>query len=52
MLDRFVPSGTYDDIAAVLRERYGGLTRRITFPMPDDPADDALAAQVIGQLQS
>ena len=51
MLDRFVPSGTYDEIAAILIQRYAGLTGRITFPMPDDPADDPLVAGVIRQLQ-
>jgi len=52
MLEKFVPRGTYDDIAAVYRERYGGLTRRITFPLPDDPADDECVAGVVGQLQA
>jgi probable F420-dependent oxidoreductase len=51
MLEKFVPRGTYDEIAAVYRERYGDLTRRITFPMPADPQDDALAAQAIAQLK-
>ncbi|MCB1842924.1 MAG: TIGR03617 family F420-dependent LLM class oxidoreductase [Halioglobus sp.] len=52
MLERFVPRGTYSDIADVYRQRYGELTRRITFPMPDDPADDSLVAEVVRQLQS
>lgn len=52
MLDRFVPSGTYSEIAAELRARYAGLAGRITFPMPEDSADDALAAGVIEQLQA
>ena len=51
MLDKFVPRGTYDVIADVYRQRYAGLTRRITFPMPADPADDELAAAAIAQLQ-
>ena len=51
MLEKFVPRGTYDEIDAVYRERYGDLTRRITFPMPADPADDKLAAQVIARLR-
>ncbi len=51
MLEQFVPRGTYDEIAAVYRERYGELTRRITFPIPDDPADDELAAAAIARLQ-
>jgi hypothetical protein len=52
MLEKFVPRGTYAEIARVLRERYGDLSRRITFPIPDDPADDRLVAEVIGQLQA
>jgi probable F420-dependent oxidoreductase len=51
MLEKFVPRGTYDEIAAVLKEKYAGLTRRITFPMPADPADDELAAMVIARLR-
>lgn len=52
MLAQFVPRGTYAEIAQVFRERYGQLTRRITFPMPQDPADDRLVAEVVRQLQS
>ncbi len=51
MLEKFVPRGTYDTIANHLKERYAGLTRRITFPMPEDENDDELAAQAIRQLQ-
>jgi len=51
MLTRFVPRGTYDTIAHEYQERYAGLTQRITFPMPADEADDALAAKAIRQLQ-
>lgn len=52
MLDKFVPRGTYDEIAAVYRQRYAGLTRRITFPLPDDPQDDERVADVIRQLHA
>ena len=51
MLEKFVPRGTYVEIATVLREKYAGLTRRITFPMPDDPVDDGLAAAAIAALR-
>lgn len=51
MLEKFVPRGSYDNIAEVLRERYAGLTQRITFPMPEDPADDSLAALAVAGLQ-
>jgi probable F420-dependent oxidoreductase len=51
VLEKIIPQGTYDEIAQQYRARYGELTTRITFPMPDDPDDDALAASVIKQLQ-
>ena len=51
MLAEFVPRATYDEIADVLIERYQGLTRRISFPMPDDPANDKLAQQAIERLR-
>jgi probable F420-dependent oxidoreductase len=51
MLDAFVPHGTYNEVAAVYRDRFGGLTKRVTFPIPSDPADDALAAEAIAQLK-
>ncbi len=52
VLERIIPIGTYDEIEAIYRERYEGLTTRITFPMPEDPADDALAAEVIARLKN
>ncbi|QFU76092.1 TIGR03617 family F420-dependent LLM class oxidoreductase [Halioglobus maricola] len=52
MLEKFVPRGTYDDIARVYRERYEGLCRRITFPMPENPDDDHLAAAAIARLKA
>jgi len=51
MLGQFVPRGTYPQIAQVFRERYAGLTRRVTFPIPLNPADDNLVAEVVRQLQ-
>jgi len=51
-LTEFVPRGTYAEIGEIYKRRYGGLTRRITFPIPQDPADDAAAAQVIAQLKT
>jgi probable F420-dependent oxidoreductase len=51
MLEQFVPRGTYDAIADALLERYAGLAHSITFPMPEDPADDALAAAAIAHLR-
>ena len=51
MLREFVPKGTYDEIAEVMIDRYQGLTKRITFPTPEDPADDALAMKAIERLR-
>lgn len=51
MLEKFVPRGTYDEIADIIKQRYAGLTSRITFPMPENPADDALARAAIARLQ-
>jgi probable F420-dependent oxidoreductase len=52
MLEKFVPRGDYGEIADILRNKYAGLTRRITFPMPGDPGDDALAAAAIAALKA
>lgn len=52
MLAEFVPRGTYQSIAAELKNRYGDLSGRITFPMPEDPLDDSLAAVAIAELQA
>jgi probable F420-dependent oxidoreductase len=46
MLDVFVPAGTYADLPAMLRERYGGLAREISLPLGDPGDDDAVAAMV------
>jgi probable F420-dependent oxidoreductase len=51
MLDALVPQAPYDEIAPVLQRWYSGLVTRITFPVPDDPADDALAARAIAALR-
>lgn len=52
MMEKFVPRGTYAEIAEVFRARYAGLSDCVTFPIPDDPADDALAAQAIARMKS
>jgi probable F420-dependent oxidoreductase len=51
VLDAFAPSGRYDEIADVLDRAYGDLTDWITFPMPDDPAQDDAAAGAIARLR-
>ena len=51
MLEKFVPRGTYEEIAGVFRARYSDLSGRITFPMPKNPEHDALAASAIASLK-
>jgi probable F420-dependent oxidoreductase len=52
MLDAIVPQGRYAEIAQILRSWYGNLATRINFPLPADPADDALAARAIAELRA
>jgi len=52
MLEALVPQGPYATIARTLREWYGGLATRITFPLPEDPGDDPLAARAIAELRA
>ncbi|MDP6979806.1 MAG: TIGR03617 family F420-dependent LLM class oxidoreductase [Myxococcota bacterium] len=52
LLETMIPSGTYDEIADRLRERNRGLATQITFPMPDDPANDPRVAEVIAALRA
>jgi probable F420-dependent oxidoreductase len=51
MLDALVPQGSYDEIAGVLRDWYGGLATSLTFPLPDDPTHDARIARAIAALR-
>jgi len=51
MLDAFSPSGRFEEIADVLRERYGGLSDWITFPMPEDPGGDSAVSAVLRALR-
>lgn len=52
LLDALVPSGTYAAIADVLRARFEGLAARMTFPLPDDPANEPEVREVIGALRA
>ena len=52
MLEKFVPRGTYADIADIYKARYAGLTQRITFPIPADPKHDGYVAKVLDELKS
>ena len=51
MLDTFVPTAPYGEVADVLRDRYGELSDWITFPMPADPARDAACRKAIAALK-
>lgn len=51
LLETMIPSGTYEEIAQRLLERYRGLATHITFPMPDDPTEDFRVAEVIAALR-
>lgn len=51
VLDAVVPIATYDELSAVLLERFGALADAILLPLPPDPADDAALGGVIAELQ-
>ena len=51
MLEKFVPRGTYENIADIYKARYADLSKRITFTIPDNPQDDQLAARAIATLK-
>lgn len=51
VMSEFVPRGTYEEISGIYRERFQGLAKSVTFPVPEDPAHDALAATAIAALQ-
>jgi probable F420-dependent oxidoreductase len=51
MLNAFVPSATYAQIAGELKNWYGELATRITFPLPHDPKFDGEATKAIAELQ-
>ena len=52
MIDVYVPSGTYHEIATIMKERYQGLSSRITFPMSDNIKDDKYTAKAVAELKS
>ena len=52
LLDALVPSAPYDAVADVLRRRFEGLAQRITFPLPDDPADEDRVREVVAALRA
>ena len=52
IVDAFVPSGTYDEIADVILEGYGDVAERITLRLPADPAADDAHRRAIERLQA
>ena len=52
MLDVLVPSAPYDEIAALLRDRYDGVAEGISLRMPKDPSEDAAFAAVVEALRT
>ena len=52
MLNHFVPSGTYSEIADAMKKRYAGLSTRLTFPLPEDPRQDQAVAEIIAALKA
>jgi probable F420-dependent oxidoreductase len=51
MLDAVVPAASWSEISAVLRDRYAELSDWITFPMPEDPAQDPQCRAAIDELR-
>ena len=52
LLDALVPSGSYSEIADILKLRFEGLAGRLTFPLPDDPALEPTVAEVVQSLRN
>jgi len=50
IIEAFVPTATYDEIAELILSRYGDVADGILFPVPEDPADDAAARKAIETL--
>ena len=51
MIHALVPQGCYAEIATVLLDAYAPLVDRMTFPVPEDPSEDAAVAGVIATLR-
>ncbi len=52
MIDVLVPSGSFDEIAPLLRDRFDGIAAGISLRMPQDPADDAVFRAVVSALRA
>lgn len=52
VLDALVPRATWDELAEVVRERYGGLVDGVVVPPPADPGHDAEFAAALEAVRS
>ena len=52
LLDTLLPTAPYDELAALLLDRYGTLADGILLPAQDDPAVDDQVAGVVAELQA
>jgi probable F420-dependent oxidoreductase len=52
MVDAFTIAGRYDQLAARMRERYGGILDVMRFELPRDPELDGIAADLIRALHA
>ncbi|MEM7410899.1 MAG: TIGR03617 family F420-dependent LLM class oxidoreductase [Myxococcota bacterium] len=52
VVEAFVPTATYAEIADRVLAQYGGTCERILFPVPEDPAQDAAAREAIRALRA
>jgi hypothetical protein len=51
MLETFAVIARYDQLAAALRARFGGLVDLLRFEMPEDGSSDDVIADVVRQLK-
>ena len=52
VLDTLVPSGTFDELPAVLHARFDGLGQGIVVSAPSDSGDDEAFAEVVAAIRS
>jgi probable F420-dependent oxidoreductase len=52
LLERFVPSGSFEEIPDVLAQRYAGLADALVLRLPRDPGDDQRFAKVVAALRA
>ena len=52
VLDEFLVTALYADVAEALHQRFGGMVDRLTVPVPADPAHDALAAKAVAEIRA